>query len=316
MPLISICIPSYKRISYLQRLLNSIAIQTFRDFEVIVSDDSNDNSVKDLLIDFEPKFKIRYFKNDPPLGTPANWNFAMAKAEGEWIKLMHDDDWFATKDALQVFYNYTQQNTNADFFYSAFQNIKENPVQKEIVRMFLIDKLLLKLSPYHLLKKVYIGNPSCTLVRKSLNIWYDVRFKFIVDFEYYIRVIQQTKTSVYIDKVLLNIGFHEDQVTAYTKYDPAIQIPENVIFLNEQKKDILKNIIVFDYFWRLNRNLKINSSQKLLSLLGTNKPKPGILLMISFQKRVPFFLLKKGLLSKLLMLMTYCIYRIRKLRIS
>ncbi len=307
MALISICIPAYKRIDYLQRLLDSIAIQTYRDFEVIVSDDSDDDSVKKLLESYKNKFPLQYFQNFPALGTPANWNYAIKQAKGEWIKLMHDDDWFATNEALQIFYDNIQQNTGADFFYSAFQNIKSVSNETEVVRMSFMDKLLLKWNPYHLLKKVYIGNPSCTLVRKNLNILYDSRFKFIVDFEYYIRIIQQTKTPVYIDKVLLNIGFHEEQVTAYTKYNPAVQVPENMIFLNEQKKDILKNVLVFDYFWRLMRNLKIDSSEKLMSFLGTTEAKPGILLMINFQKKIPLFLLKKGIVSKFFMSIAYCI---------
>ena len=47
-PLISICIPAYKRIDYLQKLLDSISIQTFKDYEVIVTDDSPDESVEIL----------------------------------------------------------------------------------------------------------------------------------------------------------------------------------------------------------------------------------------------------------------------------
>jgi len=48
-PFISICIPSYQRIIYLIRLLDSIAIQNFKSFEVILSDDSRDNSVENLV---------------------------------------------------------------------------------------------------------------------------------------------------------------------------------------------------------------------------------------------------------------------------
>ena len=40
--LISICIPAYKHPDFLKRLLDSISIQSFRDFEVIISDDSPD----------------------------------------------------------------------------------------------------------------------------------------------------------------------------------------------------------------------------------------------------------------------------------
>jgi glycosyltransferase involved in cell wall biosynthesis len=308
-PLISICIPAYKHIDYLERLLNSISSQTFKDFEVVITDDSPDDCVEILLKKFPSAFKIFYYKNKVSLGTPENWNEAIRKANGEWIKLMHNDDWFASNDALQIFYDAIQENPSSGFFFSAFQNVEVDSGNKQIVRMSFADKILFKTNPYHLLKKVYIGNPSCTIVRKDLNIWYDKRYKFIVDFDYYIRVIQQTKMPVYIDKILVNIGFHSEQVTTYTKYNPAVQIPENITFLNEQKKDILKNIIVFDYYWRLIRNLKIDSEEKLLSYLRNVKPKPQIIFILNFQKRISYQLLKTGLLSKFFMLVAYCFFR-------
>jgi glycosyltransferase involved in cell wall biosynthesis len=304
-PIISICIPAYKHIDYLERLLNSISTQTFKDFEVVITDDSPDESVGILLKKYTSLFKIHYHKNMSALGTPENWNESIRKANGDWIKLMHNDDWFATEEALQTFYDAIRQNPFTDFFFSAFQNIEAYSGKKKSVRMSFADKLFFKSNPYHLLKKVYIGNPSCTIVRKNLNIWYDKRYKFIVDFDYYIRVIQQTKMPVYIDKVLLNIGFHDEQVTTYTKYNPAVQIPENITFLNEQKRDILKNIVVFDYYWRLIRNLKINSKEKLISFLGNIKPNRQILSMINFQKKIPESLLKTGIASKFFMISLY-----------
>ena len=305
MPLISICIPAYKHVDYLQRLLDSILIQTYKDFEIIITDDSPDNSVAILLKNYNSIPNIHYYKNEKALGTPENWNEAIRKANGAWIKMMHNDDWFASDDALQVFYDAIRENPGTDFFFSAFQNVEANSGKKEIVKMSAADKAFLKSNPYHLLKKVYIGNPSCTIVKKSLDIFYDKRYKFIVDFDYYIRVIQQTTMPFYIDEVLLNIGFHDEQVTSYTKYNPDVQIPENIIFLNEQKKDILKNIVVFDYYWRLMRNLKIDSEEKLLSYLGDIKPKQQIISMIQFQKKIPASLLKIGLASKFFMLIAY-----------
>jgi hypothetical protein len=126
-----------------------------------------------------------------------------------------------------------------------------------------------------------------------------------VDFDYYIRVIHKTKMPVYIDQVLLNIGFHNEQVTTYTKYNPEVQIPENMTFLNEQKKDILKNIVVFDYYWRLIRNLKINTQEKLYSFLGNIKPAGKIISIINFQKKIPAGLLRIGIVSKFFMLILY-----------
>lgn len=309
-PFISICIPAYKHVDYLKRLLDSISSQTYKDFEIIITDDSPDNSVEILLQKYNPFSLISYYKNETPLGTPENWNEAIRRANGTWIKLMHNDDWFATNDALQNFYDTVQQNPETDFFFSAFQNVEENSGKTEIVKMSSADKAFLKSNPYHLLKKVYIGNPSCTLVRNGLNIFYHKRYKFIVDFDYYIRLIQQAGMPVYIDEVLLNIGFHDEQVTTYTKYNPEVQIPENIIFLNDQKKDILKSVVVFDYYWRLIRNLEINSEEKLMMYLDNIKPKPQIITMIKFQKRIPHSLLNVGFISKFFMLVAYCIRNI------
>jgi len=145
------------------------------------------------------------------------------------------------------------------------------------------------------------------LVRKDLNVWYDKRYKFIVDFDFYIRVIQQTKMPFYIDKVLLNIGLHSEQVTGYTKYNPAVQLPENITFLNEQKENILKNLVVFDYYWRLIRNLKIHSEEKLLSFLANIQLNKKILFIVNFQKRIPYPLLKIGPVSKVFMSISFLI---------
>ena len=304
-PLISICIPAYKHVEYLQRLLDSILTQTFKDFEIIITDDSPDDSVANLVQKYTGRADIRYFKNQQVLGTPENWNEAIRKARGKWIKIMHNDDWFTSDEALQIFYRGTQEHPGDVFFFSAFQNVEEDTGRKQIIRLSYADNKVFKSNPYHLLKKVYVGNPSCTLVRKDLGIWYDKRYKFIVDFDYYIRVIQKTKMPVYIEEVLLNIGFHSGQVTGYTKYNPSVQLPENITFLNEQERDILKDVVVFDYYWRLVRNLKIDSTEKLMSFLGEIKPNQKILFIINFEKRIPFFLLKTGLVSKLFMMIAY-----------
>ena len=78
-PLISICIPAYKQVDFLQRLLDSIRTQTFRDFEVILTDDSPDNAVADLVTAFSTALPIRFIKNPVALGTPENWNEAIRR---------------------------------------------------------------------------------------------------------------------------------------------------------------------------------------------------------------------------------------------
>ena len=103
MPLISICIPAYKNKDFLERLLKSVSIQSFRDFEVIVSDDSPTNELENVCSRYTDIFEIHYYRNNIPLGTHENWNASILKASGKWIKVMHHDDWFSDEESLHFF---------------------------------------------------------------------------------------------------------------------------------------------------------------------------------------------------------------------
>ena len=64
-PFISICIPTYQRPHLLKTLLDSISIQTYNDFEIIINDNSKDDSVEQLLKSYTDKLPINYIKNNP-----------------------------------------------------------------------------------------------------------------------------------------------------------------------------------------------------------------------------------------------------------
>jgi glycosyltransferase involved in cell wall biosynthesis len=303
-PHISICIPAYKRTGYLERLLGSIAMQTYKDYEVVITDDSPDDSVKEIIGKYSSIVSLRYFKNPMALGTPENWNEGIRRANGQWIKLMHDDDWFADEHALRHFHEATARHPRCPFFFSAFRNITEGTGNVQDVRCNAFDRFMLWLSPLHLFKKVYIGNPSCTLVRRDQGLFYDNRFKWVVDFEYYIRCLKHAKDYQYIDKYLLNIGFHEGQVTMGCFRVPEVEIPESHLLLDSLGWKILRNPVVFDYYWRLYRNLGIRSAEQLKQY--DNRPvHPLVARMINFQKKISPSLLRNGVVSKTLMFLNY-----------
>lgn len=303
-PSISICVPAYKRVDYLIRLLDSIASQQFRDFEVVLTDDSPDASVSELCSQYADRLHLRYFKNDPVLGTPENWNEGIRQARGKWIKMMHDDDWFSDNLALTRFYEQTRKFPDCKFFFSAFRNVDEDSGKQETVHCSALDLWMLRYSPLHLFKKVYVGNPSCTLVRRDLELFYDKRFKYVVDFEYYIRCINKTGEWRYIDEVLLQIGFNQEQVTKYTFRVKEVQIPENHLLLEKMGPGILRNLLVFDYYWRMYRNLGIRTVEEVRNLY--NVPiHPIVEGMLKVQSQVAPSLLKSGFISKPLMFLTY-----------
>ena len=307
-PFVSICIPAYKRPDFLIRLLDSINIQTFKDFEVIVTDDSSDDSVSSLLRRYENTFNVRYYKNSRPLGTPANWNAAIGLSKGEWIKLMHDDDWFADQKSLEEFVLASKQ-TNNTFLFSGYKNIH---IQSQITEEYTLTAwhaYLLKSNSYNLLKKNFIGHPSTTFIKNDLHDWYDEKLKWVVDIEFYTRTLSNRKFYA-IRKPLVNLGISSEQVTKTAFRNPEIEIPENLYLLQKISAAALKAIFAFDYFWRFVRNLSIRDTNTI-ARYQTGVPVPSVIkLMLYYQKTLPPALLKIGLISKLWMTIAYLHSRI------
>ena len=92
-PLISICIPAYLKPDYVVRLLKSVLQQTYKRVEVVISDDSPDDTVKIAIEPYKSELSIVYIQNRPALKSPANWNNAIRVAKGDFFILLHQDDW-------------------------------------------------------------------------------------------------------------------------------------------------------------------------------------------------------------------------------
>lgn len=304
-PFISICIPAYKRVQYLRRLLDSIVVQTFRDFEIILSDDSDDDSVKNLGESYTDRLTIRYFKNKPSLGTPANWNFAISRAEGEWIKLIHDDDWFSSADSLAIYAEYAKKEKKK-FIFSAYSNYYESENRYQEVGFPYGWKDRIIKSPVTLLAHNVVGPPSVTLIHRSIKETYDERMKWRVDMDFYMRLLTTEKEYLRIDKVLVNVGVNDTQVTNSCINVPSVELPEGYLLLEKHGIRALSHVLVYDAWWRLLRNMKIFSENQLNNYVQKEWPST-IHKMVNHLAKSPSFVLKKGITSKFAMFCSYCI---------
>ena len=95
-----VCIPSFEYPIGIERALQSLTLQTFRDFSVTVSDDSASNAVRDVVRGFEQRLPITYVRNTPPRGVPDNWNAWVGTGDSEYVQLLHHDDWLTQPDSL------------------------------------------------------------------------------------------------------------------------------------------------------------------------------------------------------------------------
>ena len=302
-PFISICIPAYKNAAYLDVLLHSIELQGFSDYEVIVSDDSPNDEVEILCRKYSSKFLMIYHKNSPPKGSPANWNTGIKMANGKWIKLMHDDDWFSSDTSLADFAKAAQENAHSLLIFSGYSLYEDGVFKSNNIITALIENQLRR-SPLILFKKNYIGHPSTTLIKNEPMEWYDEKVKWVVDFEFYIRMLKNGSFHS-IQLPLVNIGIGNEQITKEAFRNISIEIPENMYLLNKLGTPVLKNIIVYDYYWRLLRNVGIRSLKDITDHYSEREVPPEISRMLRFQLLFPLPVLKVGFFSKLLMSGSY-----------
>src|SRR3954470_13305492 len=66
-PLISVLISTYNRSRLLRRAINSVLMQDFRDFEIIVIDDCSTDDTRDVMASFTDT-RIQYFRNETNVG--------------------------------------------------------------------------------------------------------------------------------------------------------------------------------------------------------------------------------------------------------
>lgn len=94
-PLVTIPIAAYKsQTHHLAAAIESALNQTWPNLEVIISDDSPDNSLQKLVVDFNDK-RLRYIHNNPSLGVAQNYWHCFKIAQGQFIAILNHDDLFS-----------------------------------------------------------------------------------------------------------------------------------------------------------------------------------------------------------------------------
>lgn len=106
-PLLSICIPAYDRPQWFSRALASILTTSKHlqaQVEIVISDDSTINDCgqisHQLLLDWQGPWQ--YQANSPSLGMAQNWNCCIQMAKGQYVLILHDDDYLESNAVANI----------------------------------------------------------------------------------------------------------------------------------------------------------------------------------------------------------------------
>lgn len=264
LPRVSICIPTYRQIDYLQETLRSVKAQDFDDYELIISDDTPDETVQQLVASFGFDDRLHYHRNPVSLGSPENWNAAVRRAKGDYIKLLHHDDRFSHSGALGVFVHLLDAHPEADFAFSASSAVNivhghrhvHCPDKEQVAQLIA--------APEKLFFNNLVGAPSATIYRNGLGIEYDRALKWLVDVDFYIRLLLKNSYFVYTTEVLIATATDADhQITELCKNNAAIDLFEH-LYLYQKIASKISGDPELKYVWfRLFERYKIYSHADL-----------------------------------------------------
>jgi len=186
-PLVSIGMPTYNGSKYIRQALVSLINQSYRNFELIISDNASTDNTQIICKEYQRiDNRIKYIRQEKNVGPIKNFNSVLKKARGEYFMWASDDD----------------------IWYENFIKILLNSLVGK-------DNYVVAFCDY-----IYFGNDS--LVRKKLKVKNNLsRIGRIIDFlDNYQEMFAALYYGLFKRKALLEIGgIHEDARPYYKAGD-------------------------------------------------------------------------------------------------
>jgi len=204
---ISVVIPTFNRLIYLERAIKSVLNQTISVNEIIIVDDGSDDGTSEFIHSNYPNLKYIFQSNS---GVSAARNTGIKAASSNWIAFLDSDDaWVTNKIQKQI--TELELNPEMNFCHSNEiwirngREIKQKNTHKKFGG-FIFDKCL---------DKCRIS-PSTVICRKSLLIklnGFDEDLAICEDYDLWLRITSDNPV-IYIEKpLIIKYGGHQDQLS-------------------------------------------------------------------------------------------------------
>lgn len=188
-PLITIYIPTYNRVKLLQRAVNSVLNQTYKNIEIIIVDDCSIDGTHEYLRNISAiETRIRYFIKETNSGACVSRNIAIKNAKGEFITGLDDDDYFEN-NRLELFLNkWSKKSEDTKVLYSLYtKKTQQGLVDLSKIRRREGEKIVSD----DLLYSFYTGNQIFTTTDLLIDNLFDPKMAAWQDFECFYRLLKQ-----------------------------------------------------------------------------------------------------------------------------
>lgn len=122
--LVSIITPSYNTAKFVGKTIESVRIQTYQNWEMIIVDDCSSDKTDEVVAKYLIDRRIKYIKNEKNSGAAISRNRALREAKGKWIAFLDSDDlWSPEKLEKQISF---MKKNGYHFSYTKYEEIDEN----------------------------------------------------------------------------------------------------------------------------------------------------------------------------------------------
>ena len=239
--MITVVITTHKRgIDIFERAVRSVITQTYRDWELIVIDDSPADyeyrpDIKNLVKQYADDYQIIYHENPKSHGACFSRNEGLEMARGEYIAYLDDDDeWMPCKLEKQL-EKMKGSDEHVALVYCPYYSINEETGQKHVLKKTMRSGML-----YDYLMKVgnIFGGTSIPLMRTACVRdvgGFDVLMQSSQDMDLWLRLAKKYPIT-YVDEPLSNYYCHSGEQITKNPYKKIAGLTR----LNEKNKDYLE----------------------------------------------------------------------------
>lgn len=260
---VSFILPIYNVEKYLSECVESILVQTYRDFEILLVDDGSPDNCPALCDEWAKKDSRIKALHKPNGGLSDARNYGLEHAQGDYVVFVDSDDFWVNKDCLQRLMNVVDAHPECDFigfncsyYYSdsktynkwvAYDESLSKPTDKDTVLRSLVASGTFPMS-------------ACLkiLKRKSLS---EINLNFIKgllseDIPWFIDLLEGTKKCMFINDYIY--AYRQGVVGSISNsfsvrnFNSILRIIDNELqklegrTFNEKTKDYIKSFLAYE----------------------------------------------------------------------
>ena len=201
MTLISVIVPYYKKKKFIEKTINSILSQTYKNIEHIVVDGGSKDKTLSILKKYKNKNKKIFIKKG--FGIYKSINYGIKKARGDYIMILNSDDIFFSNHIVKNLVNNYLKKGKYEIYLGNVVYFKQYAYEKieryYAAKNFNLWKMKFGLMPPH---------PSSIIAKKTYhkNGFYNENFRIAGDFDLFLRFLNIKKIGFkIIDKNLIRM---------------------------------------------------------------------------------------------------------------